>query len=329
MKINNKILILADERIGTYSQAVALAKNSDLEYQIIFVEYGFFKFLPNFIFSSSLIRLKKTSQNKIKEINFIPKYIISAGRRSAPIAIFLKRKFKKFNENFPKIIQIMRPELNFNLFDFVIIPKHDKLTKFNNSNVIISASALSKIDIDKNSENYQFYYNKLKKLPRPISAILIGGDGKNTQILTRHLEEILNIVKNNSNNPQQSIIILNSRRTSKNINNYLSKINEENIYFFDYNLLKNNNPYYNILELSDNLIITGDSISMISECCSTGKKVYIYDKDKISTKKHRIFHKFLEKNNYAKFFDNSYFKNHDFTPLILNESSRIAKLIFK
>ena len=41
--LENKILILADERIGTYSQAVALAKESGLDYEIIFLEYNFLK----------------------------------------------------------------------------------------------------------------------------------------------------------------------------------------------------------------------------------------------------------------------------------------------
>ena len=328
MKLSDKILIIADERVGTYSQSVALAKNSGLEFEIIFVEYGFFKFLPNFIFSASLIRLKKTSQAQIKKIDFIPKYIISAGRKSATIAIFLQRKLQKFNDNFPKIIQIMRPELNYDLFDYIIIPKHDKISPKLHQNVIISASALSNINIDKNSENYQFYHQKFQNLAKPITAILIGGDTKNTQILVKHIAEILNIVNNNIT-PQHSIIILNSRRTSQIINDYLTKITEKNIIFFDYNLCKNHNPYHNILELSDNFIITGDSISMISECCSTGKKVYIYDKDQISAKKHRLFHQFLKKNNYAKFLSKDFAQNPDFKPTILNESARIANLIFK
>jgi mitochondrial fission protein ELM1 len=71
--------------------------------------------IPNLFFSQSLIRLKKTSIEKIQSLNYIPKYIISAGRKSAPIAIFLKK-----NHNFlPKIIQIMRPEINLNKFDSI------------------------------------------------------------------------------------------------------------------------------------------------------------------------------------------------------------------
>ena len=69
--LENKILILADERIGTYSQAVALAKEVGLDYEIVFLEYNFLKIIPNLFFSRSLIRLKKTSIKKLQALNYI------------------------------------------------------------------------------------------------------------------------------------------------------------------------------------------------------------------------------------------------------------------
>jgi hypothetical protein len=37
------------------------------------------------------------------------------------------------------------------------------------------------------------------------------------------------------------------------------------------------NPYFGILTLSDELIVTADSVSMLSEACATGKPVYMAD----------------------------------------------------
>ena len=37
------------------------------------------------------------------------------------------------------------------------------------------------------------------------------------------------------------------------------------------------NPYAGLLAVSDELVVTGDSASMLSEACVTGKPVYIYD----------------------------------------------------
>ena len=46
--------------------------------------------------------------------------IITAGRRTAVLAFYLKKKFKDI-----KLIQIMQPNLPYNTFDAVILPYHD------------------------------------------------------------------------------------------------------------------------------------------------------------------------------------------------------------
>jgi len=322
--LENKILILADERVGTYSQAVALAKESGFDYEIIFLEYNFLKIIPNLFFSQSLIRLKKTSIKKLHSLNYIPKYIISAGRKSAPIAIFLKK-----NHNFlPKIIQIMRPEINFDKFDFVIVPEHDEPKSPYPKNLILSVGALTKIEENFEQIRHQEFLNQLQNLPKPIIALLIGGSSKNTKFSLKSAKELINqalLIKKNIN---ASLILINSRRTDLEINNFIRKINEKNFIFCDYNEIKNNNPYALIVNYADFFIISGDSVSMISECCSTGKSVYIFDDGKISSKKHQKFHNILVKNNYAKFFDKNCYEITNFNPLKLEEVKRICNIIF-
>ena len=50
-----------------------------------------------------------------------PDIIMFSGRRTAPLAIYLKKIFK----NQTKIIQIMRPNLSPKEFDLIILPQHD------------------------------------------------------------------------------------------------------------------------------------------------------------------------------------------------------------
>ncbi len=319
---NKKILILADDRIGTYSQAVGLAQASNLEYEIIFLEYNFLKILPNFLFSSSLLRLKKTSKEKILNYSQAFDYIISAGRKSATISLFIKNFwYKKFNFNC-KIVQIMRPEINFKKFDHVILPFHDKINN-NFTNIIKSFGALNKFDINDLNPNF----NNLN-YPQPIIAILIGGDSKGKKFSLKMAQKMVNKSQELTKNLNGTIVILNSRRTSVEINNYLNTIKNNKIIFFDYNLHKNNNPYKNIIVNSKIIIISGDSVSMISDCCQLGKAIYIFDDPKICSKKHSRFHNELYKQQYASPLDNltqeSINKNHK----ILDEANRISKLIF-
>ena len=49
------------------------------------------------------------------------------------------------------------------------------------------------------------------------------------------------------------------------------------------------NPYFGYLALADAIVVTGDSVSMVSEAASTGKPVYVFDLPGGSAK-FRAFH---------------------------------------
>lgn len=49
------------------------------------------------------------------------------------------------------------------------------------------------------------------------------------------------------------------------------------------------NPYLGFLGCADDLIVTGDSVSMCCEACGTGKKVQIYSGKKWLDAKHKRF----------------------------------------
>ena len=67
---------------------------------------------------------------------------------------------------------------------------------------------------------------------------------------------------------------------------------------------------------------------MISECCSTGKPVYIFDEKEISSKKHRKFHQNLIAENYAKKLSrNIYELEKNYSSKKLLETKRVANLI--
>lgn len=325
---NEEILILADNRVGTYSQAIALAKYSGLKYKIIFLNYNFLKFIPNFLFSKSLIRINKKSKDEILQQNNSIKYIISAGRRSASIGLFLKKYlFKKFKIS-TKIIQIMRPEINIDNFDFVIIPKHDKPKYKNKTNLIISNSSLANVEIDRSNKIFKDYENDFINYKKPITSLLIGGDTKKTKFSVKSAKILIENAIDFNREIKGTLIILSSRRTSKEIIKLIESYQNKYFIFFNYFNIKNNNPYNNILFYSDYFIISGDSISMITECCSVGKNVFIYNDPKILSKKHVFFHNFLIENNYAKFFNKNSVKDKNFKPNKLNEAQKIAKIIF-
>ena len=60
----NKIWIIADNKVGTYQQSIALAEAIGFEYELIKVSYNYFSKLPNFLLRLFPIHLDKISYKK-------------------------------------------------------------------------------------------------------------------------------------------------------------------------------------------------------------------------------------------------------------------------
>ena len=323
MNLKDEIWILADDRPGTVSQSIGLAAEIGFEYKIIQLEYSFWSALPNCFLSKSLLRLAANSRKEFKNLDYLPSLVISAGRRSAPIALNLKKRSK----NQTKIIQIMHPNLNLKKFDFVILPKHDEIDEAKFSNLITTIGSLTKTNenlIALEREKFASWFQNISK--RKI-ALLIGGSSNKTEFTQKSAKKLAKISSEIANNMDATLLILTSKRTGDELTETIKSNLECDFKFFDWKELKSENPYLAILGYADFFIITGDSVSMISECCSTGKPVYIFDDEEISSKKHRNFHHNLFREIYAKKLPKSAELLQNFSPEKLQETKRVAALI--
>lgn len=325
LQIKDEIWVLSDKRPGTVSQGIGLAKEMNFDYKIIEIEYSFFAKLPNYILSSSPLRLSKKTKQEFKKFSYLPKIIISSGRRCAPIALYLK----KISQNLSKIIQIMNPNLNFNKLDFVILPKHDGFKQENYKNLLTTNGALTKI----NQEDILFEKEKFKDLfegvDKKIISLMLGGSSNKTKFEKNSAKNLAQNLSKITNNMNAKLVILSSRRSSKEIKDSLKKNLNCDFKFFDWEDLKDQNPYLAVIGYSDFFVITGDSVSMISECCQMKKGVYIFDEKDISSAKHRKFHQNLYDENYARKLTYDLDILENFSSNKLNEAKRIASIINK
>jgi mitochondrial fission protein ELM1 len=61
------------------------------------------------------------------------------------------------------------------------------------------------------------------------------------------------------------------------------------------------NPYFAYLGLADHIVVTADSVSMVSEACSTGKPVYVVELEG-GSQKFRRFHEGLRSDGITREF---------------------------
>jgi len=321
--IENEIWILADNRAGNYSQAIGLAAEIGQQYRIINITYNCFAFLPNFLTGPSLLIANAKSKKKLAEFKYFPKLIIAAGRRSAMISLYLKNQSQKRT----KIVQIMNPQANQDDFDLIVTPRHDKIAGKNIEKTMGSLTKINEIAINLAKEQFWQWFGDIKK---PKIAVIIGGSSKNSQFEKKSAIKLAKKVSEIAKNMNAILLVINSRRTGDKITAIVKENLSGDFKFFDWKKIRaEENPYLAIVGFSDFFIVTADSVSMISETCSTGKPVYIFDEKNISTPKHRSFHQALLDENYIKKIDEKTAALKDFSSKKLNETKRVAEIILK
>ena len=319
------IWLLLDNRIGSKNQALGIAYYLDKnKFEIIEknLEYNKLASLPNFIRQNTLLGLTKSSKELLKSP--LPDYVLSSTRRTAPIARYIKKQNPK-----TKLIQLIHiGRTGLKDFDLVFVPEHDKY-KTKSENIRYTVGAPHFITEEKLNEATTKWQEKFSHLPRPITALIIGGAIKKRPFSIENAKKLAYAVKKQKELEGGSLLITTSRRTGIEAQNEIMSIlgNIPN-----YNYLwgsKEENPYLGFLACSDNIIVTGDSVSMCCEATATHKPLKIFSSADWLTPKHLNFIKSLYDYGYAQDIENNTPKNNQTTNQKLNVAKDIADIISK
>jgi KDO2-lipid IV(A) lauroyltransferase len=225
-----------------------------------------------------------------------PDFIISCGAAVAPVNHVLSR------ENLSKSIVIMRPPfLSTGRFDLVIMPCHDRPPK--RKNVLAVEGALNLIDeeyLKAQTETLSVKCQVSSVKSKAFIGLLLGGDSKSFHLDRNKVAEVIRQVKQAAISLNAEILVTTSRRTSKEIE---AVAKEELAGYPHCKLLvianEKNIPQAvgGILGLSKVVVVSPESISMISEAASSNKRVLVFNLPGLS-RKHGNFLARLSGKNY-------------------------------
>ena len=293
------------------SQVEGLAKEFNSNFVSIKTKliFPWSKLQPGILPIFSLIFLNKIIFSKSPEI------IISCGRKSVYLSIYLKKKYKN-----ALTIHIQNPKIDFKNFDYIVAPFHDNI---NGDNILNSIGALHRFNENTFTKILDNNFNIPKK---NLISIIVGGNNRHYNFTSKETDNLILMIKKiKKSNIKYNFLLLFSRRSSKDIRLLLNqKLHDTLIVWND----EKNNPYTFALKNSDFFIVTSDSTSMISECAFTGKPIYVFHLPfKRKSKRMEKFHDQFRKLNITK--DLKECKNIliSWTYKSLNESKRIAGIL--
>ena len=283
------IWILADDRAGNVNQLLGIVEALGKPYEKKEIRYTGWVKLPNFIRGASFIGI--TAESKAKLTAPYPEIVLSAGRRSFPVALAIK----KLSAGKTKVIQLMNPgKLEEKKADLLILPVHDDY-QGSAKNVMQVVGTPHRVTPEKLNQERKHWAPVFKKYPSPRVGVVVGGATKDKAFTLEHAREL---VKTVTDLKPASLLVTTSRRTPKEIVTYLQKKLPNPKFFYRFGE-KSENPYFGLLSMADTLVVTGDSMSMCSECAGTGVPVVIFAPKTMVGNKHARFHQALYRQGFA------------------------------
>jgi mitochondrial fission protein ELM1 len=196
-----------------------------------------------------------------------PRLIVGCGRRSIGVALTVKH----LSGGRTIAAYVQNPEWARAKFDLVVAMPHDGVV---GPNVVTVPTALHRVTPERLAEGRRDWRERLSHDGRPVLGVLIGGDNGNYRLSAAVTTRLIRILKKAHTEHGMSAAITPSRRTGGAAKRAIA----EALAAEPFGMLwdgTGDNPYFGILALADRLIVTEESISMISEALATGRPVHV------------------------------------------------------
>ncbi len=200
-----------------------------------------------------------------------PDVLIATGRASVPVSLYARRDSRKGGQKGTFTVQIQNPVIDPSRFDLVVVPRHDQLW---GPNVMTTRGSLHRVTPEILDSEAKMFLPEVARLPKPRVAVLIGGTNSVYSFTPREAAalgaQLAKVAEGGA-----GLMITPSRRTGdENMAILKDALKGRPVYVWDG---KGPNPYYGMLGLADFILVTCDSVNMVSEACTTGKPVMVID----------------------------------------------------
>ena len=199
-----------------------------------------------------------------------PTLAIGCGRQGALAT-------RLFREHGARAVQILDPRIDPRHWDLVIAPEHDRLR---GPNVLTLQGSLNPVD-EPWLQQARADFIHLGDLPRPRTAVLLGGSSAHARFdrsafetLATRLEQAL---ARGSGSGSGSVMLTTSRRTPAEVVSAVRHRFVETPGLVWCGAHDGDNPYPGLLAWADRIVVSPDSVNMVSEACATHAPVFVFE----------------------------------------------------
>ena len=251
-------VILAEPYAGLQAQALGLAEAAGLAPAIVDLHpVRPWSWMPAALWPAPLLATGQgTRPNEL---------VFTAGGTAGAVGAALRR-------HGARVVQVQNPRLRLDRFDLVVANAHDQLS---GPNVIVTRTALHRATEARLAEARTLWTPRLAHLPRPLVAVLVGGSNGRFRLEAPEGARLADQLATLMTTARAGLAVTPSRRTAPEVRRILAeKLAPLGADIWDFT---GDNPYFGLLACADAIVVTIDSISMVSEAAATSAPVFLAD----------------------------------------------------
>lgn len=248
--------ILAEPLAGLQAQALGLAEAAGLDTEIV-------PLAPRAPWRWVSARLWPRPLAAVQLPHLGPGPVIAAGGTAAVVALALPGPRRP-------LVQVQHPRMNPARFDVVVVNRHDGLA---GPNVVVTRTALHRATPARLAAAGAAWAERLAHLPRPLVAVLVGGSNGRFRLDAGVAGALAAALRTMMRADKVGLALTPSRRTAPEAVSILRRVLEpQGAWVWDG---AGDNPYFGMLALADAIVVTEDSVSMVSEAVATRAPVLL------------------------------------------------------
>jgi mitochondrial fission protein ELM1 len=264
--------VLHDHKPGHDTQSIGLAEELGWPYERVATEPTWISHLPNGWLGASRLGMSRRAAQQMRPS--WPDLVIGAGRRTAPVARWIRRK----SAGRTRIVQLGRLGVNPpEKFDLTVVPEYAGLLP--HPRRIQIATPLTRVRPERLARARERWGPLLEDAPRPRVALLVGGNSPHYRFTPELAQRLAREVSAMTREAGGSLFTTTSRRTPAAAAAALEEALRDSRHVFCWtpDSQPDDNPYLGYMALADAFVVTGESASMLAEACATRKPVFIYE----------------------------------------------------
>ncbi|HEY5300103.1 MAG TPA: mitochondrial fission ELM1 family protein [Acetobacteraceae bacterium] len=250
--------ILSEAYAGLQSQALGLAEaagwNPDIR---VLAPRAPWRFLPARAWPAPLRVVADALRGEL------PPLSIACGGMGAAVGAALRGRGVA-------AVQIQDPRMDARRFDVIVAARHDEMT---GPNVVVTRTALHRATRARLRAEGEHWRERFAALPRPLVAVLVGGSNGRFRLDAAVAARLAGELAAMMRVDRVGLALTPSRRTDPAAIRVLTDaLTPLGAYVWDGS---GGNPYFGMLALADAIVVTTDSVSMISEAVATTAPVLL------------------------------------------------------